>query len=191
LTWQKGQLQASEIPCFLPSPCKQIFPCCLGDSIENHLRRCHCSVLCSVLAGSASVGTEGPASVSTRTVAASAVSLAGEGVDALVDSRTASSTLAILLLLGVIAGAFDIFDSSGSVGRLKIFDSTTDSPSSSSLNAFPLTSTSCFGVSTYPVAGTFGNSANSSLGWQEQAVLPQQWKMSLHQASAQWSIQCI
>jgi hypothetical protein len=110
------------------------------------------------------VGTEGPTSVSMRTVAASTVSLAGEGVDALVDSRTVSNTLAILLLLGVIAGAFDIFGSSGFVGRLKIFDSPTDSPSSGSLAAFPLTSTSCFGVSTYPVAGTFGNSANSSLG---------------------------
>jgi hypothetical protein len=121
-------------------------------------------VLCPVPAGSASVGTEGPTSVSTRTVASSAVSLAGAGVDALVDSRTASSTLAILLLLGVTAGAFDTFDNSGSAGGLKIFGSPTVSPSSGSLIAFPLASTPCFGVSTDPAAGTFGDSANSSLG---------------------------
>jgi hypothetical protein len=95
-----------------------------------------------------------------RTVAASTVSLAGAGVDALVDSRTASSTLAILLLLGVIARAFDTFGNSGSAGGLKIFGSPTVSPSSSSLAAFPLASAPCFGISTDPVAGTFDNSAN-------------------------------
>jgi hypothetical protein len=79
------------------------------------------------------VGTEGLALVSTRTVAASAVSLAGAGVNALVVSRTASSTLAILLLLGVTAGAFDTFGNSSSVGGLKIFGSPTVSLSSGSV----------------------------------------------------------
>jgi hypothetical protein len=60
------------------------------------------SVLCPVLAGSVSAGTEGPASVSARVVAASAIFFAGAGVNSLVDSMAASSTLAILLLLGVI-----------------------------------------------------------------------------------------
>jgi hypothetical protein len=67
------------------------------------------------------VGTEGPASGSARAVAASAVSFAGAGVDAHVDSRTTSSMLAILLLLEVIAGALDTFGNSGSAGGLKIF----------------------------------------------------------------------
>ena len=110
------------------------------------------------------MGTEGPTSVSTRTVASSTVSLAGARVDALVDYRTVSSTLAILLLLGVTAGAFDTFSNSGSAGGLKIFGSPTVSPSSGSLAAFPLASAPCFGVSTDLVAGTFGNSANFSLG---------------------------
>jgi hypothetical protein len=75
-----------------------------------------------------------------------------------------SSTLAILLLLGVIAGAFDTFGISGSADGLKIFGSPTVSPSSGSLAAFPLASAPCFGISTDPVAGTFDNSANFSLG---------------------------
>jgi hypothetical protein len=38
---------------------------------------------------------------------------------------TTSSMLAILLLVGVIAGVFDIFGNSGSAGGLKIFGSPT------------------------------------------------------------------
>jgi hypothetical protein len=66
--------------------------------------------------------------------------------------------------LGVIAGAFDTFSNSGSAGGLKIFDSPTVSVNSGSLAASPLTSASCFGVSTDLVTGTFGYSANYSLG---------------------------
>jgi hypothetical protein len=112
------------------------------------------SVLCSVPAGSTSVGTEGPASVSTRAVATFTVSFAGAGVDALVDSMTTSSTLAILLLLGVIAGAFDTFDNSGSGGGLKIFGSPAVFSRSGSLAALPLASAACFGASTDSVAET-------------------------------------
>lgn len=80
----------------------------------------------------------------------------------MLDSRTASSTLAILLL-GVIAGAFDTFDNSGSTGELKIFGSPVVSPSSGFSVVFPLASTACFSASADPVAGTFGTSADSSL----------------------------
>jgi hypothetical protein len=109
------------------------------------------------------MGTGGLASSSARAIAASAVSFAGVGVVALVDSRTASSTLANLLLLGVIVGAFDTFGNSGSTSELKIFGSPAVSPSSGSSTVFPLASTACFGASIDPVAGTFGTSADSSL----------------------------
>jgi hypothetical protein len=49
------------------------------------------------------MGAEGPASTSTRVVAVSAAFFAEAGVGALVDSKTTSNTLAILLLLRVIA----------------------------------------------------------------------------------------
>jgi hypothetical protein len=90
-----------------------------------------------------------------------------------VDSRTASSTLAILLLLGVIVGAFDTFDNSGFVGRLKIFGSLVVSPSSGSSAAFSLASAVCFGALADSVAGTFGTSAGSSRSRQEQDILAQ------------------
>jgi hypothetical protein len=67
----------------------------------------------------------------------------------------ASSTLAILLLLGVIAGAFDTFGNSGSAGAVV-------SSQSSFSAAFPLTSAVCFGTSADPVAETFGTTADSS-----------------------------
>jgi hypothetical protein len=86
------------------------------------------------------MGTEGPASVSTRTIAASAVSFVGVGVDTLVDSKIASSTLAILLLLGVIIGALGTFGNSGSGGGLKIFCNPADSPSSSTSAVFSVAS---------------------------------------------------
>jgi hypothetical protein len=123
-----------------------------------------CSVLYPVPSGSVSVGTEGPPSVSAQAVAASAIFFAGAGVNALVDSMTASNTLAILLLLGVIAEAFDTFGNSGSAGWLKIFGSPTVFPSYGSMAAFSLASAPCFGVSTGPAAGTFSNSVSSSLG---------------------------
>jgi hypothetical protein len=108
------------------------------------------------------VGTKGPASASTRAVAASATFFAWAGVNAVVNSMTASSTLAILLLLGVIAGAFDTFGNSGSCGRLKIFGGPVVSSQSGSSVAFPLASAICLGASVDPVAGTFGTSADSS-----------------------------
>jgi hypothetical protein len=93
-------------------------------------------MLCPVSTGSVSMGTEGLASASTRTVAASAVSFAKAGVHALVHSRTASSTLAILLLLGVVTGALGTFGNSGSGGGLRIFCNPAYSPSSSNSIAF-------------------------------------------------------
>jgi hypothetical protein len=120
-----------------------------------------CSVLYSVPAGSVSVGTEGPASSSTRAVAASATFFAGAGVSALVDSMIVYSTLAILLL-GVIAWAFDTFGNSGSGGGLKIFGGPVVSSRSVSLAAFPSASAVSFGASADPVAGTFGTLADFS-----------------------------
>jgi hypothetical protein len=76
---------------------------------------------------------------------------------------TASSTLVILLFLGVIAGAFHTFGNSGSDGGLKIFGSPVVSPSPGSSAAFPLALTACFGASANSVPGTFGTSANSSM----------------------------
>jgi hypothetical protein len=75
----------------------------------------------------------------------------------------ASSTLTILLLLGVIAGVLDTFSNSGSAGGLKIFGSPDVFPSSGSSVAFPLASTACLGASADPVEGTFGASADPSL----------------------------
>jgi hypothetical protein len=110
------------------------------------------------------VGTEGLASVSTRAVAASTIFFAGAGVNDLVDSMIASNMLAILLILGVIVGAFDIFGNSGSAGGLKIFGSPTVSPSSGHVAAFPLALAPCFGVSTGPTADSFSNLSSSPLG---------------------------
>jgi hypothetical protein len=109
------------------------------------------------------MGNEGPALVSTRTVAASVVSFAGAEVDALVYSKTASNTLAILLLLGVTAGTLDTFGNSGSGNGLKIFGSPIGSPSSGSSAAFPLASVECFGASANSVTEIFGTSADSPL----------------------------
>jgi hypothetical protein len=108
------------------------------------------------------MGTEGPTSTSPRVVVASAASFAEAGVDALVDSKTAFSMLAILLLLGVIAGALDTFGNSGSGSGLKIFCSPAGSSSSGSSAAF-LASAGCFGASADSFAGTFDTSANSPL----------------------------
>jgi hypothetical protein len=94
------------------------------------------------------MGTEGPASVSARAVIVSATFFAGTRVNALVVSMTASSTLAILLLLGVVAGAFATFGNSASAGGLKISGSAIAFPSYGSLAASSLAS----------AAGTFGNS---------------------------------
>jgi hypothetical protein len=65
---------------------------------------------------SLSLGAGGSASVSARAATASVIFLAGAGVNALVVSMTASNTLAILLLLGVVAGTFATFGNSASVG---------------------------------------------------------------------------
>jgi hypothetical protein len=85
---------------------------------------------------------------------------------------TASSTLAILLLLGVIAGAFDTFGNSGSGSRLKIFCGPAVSSQSGSLTTFPLASAVFFGASADPVAGTFGTSTDSSTLWLAGADCP-------------------
>jgi hypothetical protein len=59
------------------------------------------------------------------------------GVCTFVDSIIASSTLAILLLLGVIAGILDTFDNSGSGGGLRVFGCLADSFSFGSSTVFP------------------------------------------------------
>jgi hypothetical protein len=67
------------------------------------------------------------------------------GVDTLIDSMTAFSTLAILLLLGVIAEILDTFGNSGSGGGLSIFGSPVGSSSSGSSTDFSLASAGRFG----------------------------------------------
>jgi hypothetical protein len=113
--------------------------------------------LYSVAACSASAGAEGPASVSTQAITTSTTFSTGVGVSDLVVSMTASSTLAILLLLGVVAGAFATFGNSAS-GGLKISSDTIVSSSSGFFNAVSLASTTFFGVSTGSAVGTFGKS---------------------------------
>lgn len=93
------------------------------------------------MAGSASAGAEGPASVSARTATTLAAIFIGVGVGALVVSMTTSSTLAILLLLGVVAGALATFGNSVSTGGLKISGSTIVSSNSGFLVAPSLAST--------------------------------------------------
>jgi hypothetical protein len=94
------------------------------------------------------------------------VSFVGAGVDTLVDSKTASNTLAILLLLGVTTGALGTFGNSGSGGGLKIFCNPVDSPSSSTSAAFSVALAECFGA---PIDSNFsrpfisGTSADSPL----------------------------
>jgi hypothetical protein len=70
----------------------------------------------------------------------------------------ASSTLAILLLLGVVAGAFATFGNFASAGGLKISSGTIVSPSSGFLTAFSLALAAFFGVSTSSAVGTFSKS---------------------------------
>jgi hypothetical protein len=55
-----------------------------------------------------------------------------------------SSTLAILLLLEVIAGALGTFGNFGSGGGLRIFCNLADSPSSSTSVIFSVASAECF-----------------------------------------------
>jgi hypothetical protein len=81
-----------------------------------------------------------------RAVVALATFFTGAGVSTLVDSMTASITLAILLLLGVIAGVFATFGNSGSGGGLKIFCGSAVSSRSDSSAVFPLASAVCFGA---------------------------------------------
>jgi hypothetical protein len=101
------------------------------------------------------MGVEGSASVSARAVVASATFFAGVGVNALVVSMTASNTLAILLLLGVIAGVFATFGNSGSDGPVV--------SSRSGFSAiFPSASAVCISTSDDPVAETFDTATDSS-----------------------------
>jgi hypothetical protein len=67
---------------------------------------------------------------------------------------TASSTLAILLLLGVIVGVFATFNNSGSGGPIV-------SSWSGFSAVFPSASVVCIGTSADPVAETFGTTADS------------------------------
>jgi hypothetical protein len=67
------------------------------------------------------MGTEGPVSASAWVVTASTTFLIGAEVKAFVVSMTASSTLAILLLLGVAAGTFGTFGNSASDSVITIF----------------------------------------------------------------------
>jgi hypothetical protein len=67
---------------------------------------------------------------------------------------TASNTLAILLLLVVIAGVFATFGNSGSNGPVV-------SSRSGFLAVFPLALAVCFSTSAEPVAETFGTAADS------------------------------
>ena len=106
-------------------------------------------------------------------------------VNALVVSMTTSSTLAILLLLGVVAGAFATFGSSTSTGWLRISGRFVAFSNSS----FLVVSSS---ASTGSTIGTFGTIVDSSaIRQREQPVLPRQRKMSPHQISALWSFQYI
>jgi hypothetical protein len=97
----------------------------------------------------ASAGTDGPASTVACAMLASldffraspSASGAEVGVDTFTDSITASSTLAILLLFGVIAAIFDTFGSSVSCNRLKAFGCSIDFLSPSSLADSDLVST--------------------------------------------------
>jgi hypothetical protein len=71
-------------------------------------------------------------------------------------SITASSTLAILLLLGVVAGAFVTFGNSSSTGGLRIFDIITVFSNSSSSATSSLASADS-------IIGTFGTTINPSV----------------------------
>jgi hypothetical protein len=113
------------------------------------------------------------------------------GVNALVVSMIASSTLTILLVLGVVAGAFATFGNSALAGGLKISSSITAFFSSGSLAAFSLASASCSSVSASSAAGAFAIQSGLPWAWQEQVVLLRQWKMSLRQALTMWPSQCI
>jgi hypothetical protein len=103
--------------------------------------------------GFVSADTEGLASASAWVVVASATFFAGAGVNAFVVSMTASSTLAILVLLGVVAGAFVTFGSSASAGGLRIFGSITVFSNYGSLATPSLASAD-------PTIGTFGTAVD-------------------------------
>jgi hypothetical protein len=95
------------------------------------------------------MGTEGPGSASAWTVTASASFFVGAGVKIFVVSMTVSSTLAILLLLGVVAGAFVTFGKSAPAGALKIFGIITVFSNFGFLDASSLASAG-------PAIGTYG-----------------------------------
>ena len=59
------------------------------------------------------------------------------GVSTFVDSMTPSSTLAIFLLFGVVAGILDTFGSSGSCGGLRVFGCSADFLNSGFRSFFP------------------------------------------------------
>src|SRR5688572_1669941 len=79
-----------------------------------------CSALSSGMAAFVLMGTEGPTSGSAWTLTTSAIFLVGAGLKAFVVSMTASSMLAILLLLGVATEAFCTFGNFASAGGLRI-----------------------------------------------------------------------
>jgi hypothetical protein len=107
----------------------------------------------------ASIGADGPASAVSSVIPASLdffgispfLSGAEAGVCTFEDSITASSTLAILLLFGVIAGILDTFGSSGSCGGLRVFDCSADFLNYGSSVVFSLALVGRFGTSVVSV----------------------------------------
>jgi hypothetical protein len=113
------------------------------------------------------------------------------GVCTFEDSITASSTLAILLLFGFIAGILDTFGSSGSCGGLRVFDCSADFLNSGYSAIFSLASalrpSQISPVMLLPSILALW----SILPWlqQERGSLAQQQKKALQQASALWLFQ--
>jgi hypothetical protein len=153
-----------------------------------------CSAPSSVAAGFVSTESEGAASALALAVAASALALAiaasttffvGAGVNAFVVYMTTSSTLAILLLLGDVAGAFVTFGNSTSIDGLRFFGSITVLSNSGSLATSSLASVD-------PTIDTFGVAVDPSASASaEQLDSLRQRRKSLHQIQALWPFQYI
>jgi hypothetical protein len=125
----------------------------------------------------ASMGAYGPASAISSVIPSSLdflgispfLSGAEAGVCTFEDSITASSTLAILLLFGFIAGILDTFGNSGSCGGLRLFGCSADFLNSGSSAVFFLASAERFGTSAVSdfscsaITIGFGTSADSPL----------------------------
>jgi hypothetical protein len=110
------------------------------------------NAISAIFEGPASAGaSEGPASGGVLATLATAVSLASltyalrasaeVGADVFTDSKTTSSTLAILLFLGVITGTFDGFGNPIVPGGLNTFNKSAAFSNFGSLVGFVLAST--------------------------------------------------